>query len=74
MTIYEIKELTQKTSPYFFSKDTLRFFGQTMKSFKVKKQKDGRYLISAIMKDRNKKIVGETIRYFNSINNELENN
>ena len=51
-TIYEIAELTSKTSPYFFSKKTLKFFGQSMSSFKVYKQDDGRYLITApVIKD-----------------------
>ena len=39
-TISEIRELTKETSPYFFSCDTLRFFGQTMSSFSVYHIKD----------------------------------
>ena len=35
LTIYDIKRLTIETSPYYFSKDTLEFFGQTMKDFEV---------------------------------------
>jgi len=72
MTIYEIKERTAQTSPYFFSRDTLKFFHQTMSSFKVKQQSDGRIRISAPMKDHTGKHVGETVRYFNPANNELE--
>jgi hypothetical protein len=72
MTIYEIKELTQTTSPYFFSRNTMKFFNQTMRSFSVKKQSDGRYLITAPMKDHTGKLVGETKRYFNPENNKLE--
>lgn len=72
MTIYEIKQLTKETSPYFFSHDTLKFFHQTMRNFSVKKQADGRYKISAPMKDYNGKNVGTTVRYFNPVNNELE--
>ena len=72
MTIYDIKQNTIETSPYFFSRDTLRFFGQTMSSFKVYKQDDGRYMISAPMKDYTGKKVGQTIRYYNPINNQLE--
>jgi hypothetical protein len=33
--IYQIKELTKDTSPYFFSKDTLKGFGQRMSDFRV---------------------------------------
>ena len=71
MTIYEIKSRTSKTSPYFFDRKSMKFFGQTMKSFKVVKQSDGRYLITApsYMDGR---LMGETKRYFNPVNNELE--
>ena len=53
----------------------MKFFRQTLKDFKVKKQFDGRYKISAISY-RNEQngfsIDCETIRYFNPENNELE--
>ncbi len=71
MTISAIKSATLKTSPFFFSKQTLKFFGQTMKSFKVSKQPDGRYKINAPIND-NGTNRGETVRYFNPVNNELE--
>lgn len=71
MTIYEIATRTEESSPYFFSRTTLKFFGQTMKSFRVKKEPDGRYKISAPIRNDGR-IVGETIRFFNPINNELE--
>jgi hypothetical protein len=74
MTISEIKRRTQETSPYFFSKDTMRFFGQTMRSFSVRKQDDGRYKISAPMRNSSGETMGETVRYFNPVNNQLENN
>ena len=73
MTIYEIKRLTAETSPYFFATKTMRFFGQTMKSFKVQKQPDGRFKISAPMKD-NGRIMGTTTRFFNPNTNTLELN
>ena len=46
-TIYDIKYDTQEKSPYFFSRDTLKFFGQTMKSFKVVQSPTGRIFIYA---------------------------
>ena len=70
MTIYEIKRLTEKTSPYFFTRDTLRFFGQTMRDFKVYKRKDGKYLITAPCY-YNGKVMGETRRIFDPETNEL---
>jgi hypothetical protein len=75
MTIQEVKQQTQETAPYFFSSDTMRFFGQTLRSFKVYKQPDGRYKITAPMKDKQTgKIMGETIRYFNPITKKLDLN
>ena len=72
MTIYEIKRRTEETAPYFFTRNTLKFFGQTMRDFKVYKQADGRYMITAPMRI-NGRIAGHTERYFNPVNNKLEN-
>ena len=71
MDIYEIKELTKETSPYFFDKKTLKFFGQTMRSFKVSKDGD-RYRITAPIKDQTGRHIKDTIRWFNPASNELE--
>lgn len=46
-TIAEIKARTSKESPYFFSRDTLKFFGQTMRSFSVKVSPKGNVYIVA---------------------------
>ena len=67
MTIYEIK---QRSRSCFFSRESMKFFGQTLKSFKVRKQADGRYRISAPYGPGKPK--GETVRYFNPLNNVLE--
>ena len=73
MTISEIKQRTQETAPYYFTRKTMQFFGQTMRDFRVSKQADGRYKITAPMKDRfTGRIMGESIRYFNPENNQLE--
>jgi len=71
MTIYEIKRRTEKTSPYFFSTKTMKFFGQTLKDFKVYKQNDGKYLIIA-GSGKNWSGSYETQRIFNPATNELE--
>lgn len=65
-TIYEIKEATQKKSPYFFSRNTLASFGQTMHSFTVKRSPMGRVYIYAPMHDRDGKDMGYTFREFTS--------
>ena len=63
-TIYEIEEATKEKSPYFFSRDTLRFFGQRMSSFQVYRE-EGKIFIFA-----NSKHGTVTRREF--INNDLE--
>ena len=72
LTIYDIKRLSENDSPYFFSRNTLKFFHQRMADFHVKKQNDGRYYIYAIMRDHSGKQVGLTERYFNPQTNKLE--
>ena len=78
MTIYEIKRRTQETSPFFFDRLTLKFFGQTLKDFRVKKRKDGKYVLSApvrILKNpftQQRIPSGETRRVFNPETNRLE--
>ena len=73
MNIYEIKRLSEEKAPFFFTRKTLNFFGQTMRSFSTKKQEDGRIRISAPMTDRfTGRNVGTTVRYFNPITNELD--
>ena len=66
MTIYEIKRAVESagTAPYFFERKSLKFVGQTMKSFSVQKQDDGRIYISAPMIDRAGRQMGLTERYF----------
>jgi len=71
MNIYDIKRLTSETSPHFFSRKTLKFFGQIMNDFRIKKQKDGRYKIKAICRNAPVKPF-YTVRYFNPENNKLE--
>jgi len=71
MTIYEIQERTKLSAPYFFVKDTLKFFGQSMSKFKVRKQADGRYLITQPINDGTR-VVGTTERLFNPETNKLE--
>jgi hypothetical protein len=71
LNIYDIARLSTEGSPYFFSRKTLRFFGQNMRSFSVVKQSDGRTRISAPMMD-NGRHMGQTVRYFNPENNKLE--
>ena len=71
MTIYQIKEKTLETNPYFFNTKTLKFFGQTLKSFNVHKISETKYLINAPIRNNGKKI-GITEKIFNTENNELE--
>ena len=71
MTIYEIKKRTKETAPYFFNRETMRFFGQRLSDFTVKKQSDGRYKITC-PSGENWDGNYQTVRYFNPKNNVLE--
>lgn len=42
-----IREATREASPHFFTRDTLRFFGQRVGMFKVWKGKSGAFYIAA---------------------------
>jgi hypothetical protein len=65
--IYEIVDRTRITSPYYFSRDTMKAFGQTISKFSVKRMPDGRVRISQKSKQG-----FYSIRYFNPVNNKLE--
>jgi hypothetical protein len=70
MTIYEIKRRSKEKKPYYFSKDTMRFFNQTLKDFKVCKI-DGFnniYMFWAKSWDNN-----ITQAYFDAITNDINN-
>jgi hypothetical protein len=76
MTIYQIKHATRETAPFFFEPKTLKFFGQTVSKFKVRKHPDGRYRISQPITDYsrnpNGENMGETVRFYNPITHELD--
>jgi len=40
MTIYQLKALNEKNGGLFFSRNTMKFFGDTMKRFGVKRIND----------------------------------
>lgn len=66
-TISAIKEATKKKSPYFFSRDTLKHFGQTMASFKVAVSPKGNVFIYAKGYDTDRgvrRFMGFTFRQF----------
>jgi len=79
MTIYEIKRRIEDSAPHYFSRQTMKFFGQTMKDFRVYKQKDGKFLIVAPIRQKTRfsgsgiwATIGETRRLFNPETNRLE--
>jgi hypothetical protein len=71
MNIYDIKRATKETAPYYFSKKTLAHFGQTMKSFQVRKMESGRYIVEAPSYDREGKFMGYSLRIFDPETNDL---
>ena len=63
-SISDIKSATSRTAPFFFSRDTLKFFGQSMSSFRVKKSPKGNIFIFAKIVDGLGKQVGYTFMQF----------
>ena len=85
MNIYEIKRETLKTEPFFFTRKTMKFFNQTMKDFRVKRQSDGRTRISAPIRQSSRRrgseyfhydytedVMAYTIRFYNPETKELD--
>jgi hypothetical protein len=70
MTIYEIKNRVIN-APYFFNTKSMKFFNQTLKSFKVNKLNDGNFILFAPMKNHSGKNMGETVRTFNPTTNKF---
>ena len=46
-TIYDIKRYTLDSGPYFFSRDTMKFFKQTLKDFRITKLSFNKWYILA---------------------------
>lgn len=68
-TITEIRQATLEKSPHFFTRDTLKFFGQRMSMFRVLTGKSGAHYITAASywSDRDTgrpKLMGYTLRRF----------
>jgi hypothetical protein len=63
MTISQIKAQATK-APYYFDRKTLKFFGQTMSSFKVVTSKSGKVFIYAPMTDHRGVKMGFSIAEF----------
>ena len=72
MTIQDIKHLTRATEPEFFAPATLKAFGQTLQSFTVERQPDGRHKITAPRFNPDGSPDGETIRYYNPTGHTLD--
>lgn len=67
-TVQEIKATVESQGSYFFSRDTLKFFGQTTRSFKVKTSPEGRVFVYAPSYD-GQRLMGYTFREF--VDNDL---
>lgn len=62
-TIYDIKNATLESAPMFFSKGNLKFAGQSIKSFTVRRGKSGAvYIFAPLWMDG--RLVGTTVRRF----------
>lgn len=47
LTISDVKSDTLATSPHYFDRASMKFFGQTMRDFKVRKSPKGKFFILA---------------------------
>lgn len=68
-TIYEIKAALSQSEDenHFFDRKTLKFFGQTMKSFRVTKtDRPGVFRLSAPIIDAQGRKMGETVRFYDA--------
>lgn len=72
-TIYEVKDDVAVSAPYFFSRDSMRCFGQTMRSFSVHATQDPRvFEITATMRESlhrmgertTRRVMGVTRRFY----------
>jgi len=63
-TIAEIKVWTAEKQPYFFSKSTMKAFGQTLKDFTVVRSPQGNIFIYAPMRDVGSVFRGWTFRKY----------
>ena len=71
-TVYEIEKLTLRKSPYFFKRNTMNFFGQTMDSFSVERVTETIFELTAPMIDRNTgRQMGTTRRFFSYLTEDL---
>lgn len=69
LTISDIKYLTEQKESYFFSRSSMRFFGQKMGDFSVTRYGNDKFYICAKW---GKGMVGKTERIFNPFTGELE--
>ena len=69
-TVNQIRE-SLALGPYFFSRDTLRFFGQTISSFKTEWHDSNIVRIYAPMKDSSGDRIGTTERFIKIENDKL---
>lgn len=65
-TIYEIKRMTFEKKPYFFDRNTMRFYGQRLSDFKVKRSPKGKIFIYARIPE-----AGEGYSFHEFKNNDL---
>ena len=69
LSIYDIKRICEENGSYFFSRQSMKFFGQKMADFSVRRHGVDKFYISAKW---GKGIAGKTERIFNPFTGELE--
>lgn len=70
MTIHEIKRKVAHTNPNFFSRSNMRFFGQSLKDYKVSADGARFKLVAPVRKDG--EIIDHFTSWFNPATNDIE--
>ena len=70
MTIYEIKRRSYEKKPYYFNKDTMKFFDQKLKDFQVCKIKGFENVYMFWAKSWGNNV---TQAYFDALTNDINN-
>jgi hypothetical protein len=72
LTIYDIKRAVTERGGRYFSRENMRANGQTLRDFTVGRRGDGRYFISALIRDRETgKVIGKSEKIFDPVTDKL---
>jgi hypothetical protein len=72
ISIYDIKREVTERGGRYFSRENMRANGQTLRDFIVRRRDDGRYFISAPIRDRETgRIIGKSEKIYDPVTDRL---